>query len=222
MSACFRFCRILLARRSAVCALAAAGLFHVCSPLPVVAQQPPVKDNRYTVIDAEEGQRRMAAFRRQRLDGDYCFRFELEHLPRRGKSQRYYGTLWGSWNEQGPVSRIELAAEPGTALSQAGSRVEMIFQNGPQPSAWLRTAREADFHQLNDDALLQPILPGIAYTPFDLQMPLSLLGGVRLRGAGTGQVAHRPEFCHVPTGGDPGDGFRAYRHRRYLQCLAAY
>lgn len=166
-----RTLRFTFLSRSAVFGFAAVGLFYVCSALQAVAQQPPRNDTRYEVIDAEEGERRMAAFRRQRLDGDYCFRFELEHLPRRGKRVFYYGTMWGSWNEQGPVSRIKLSAEQGSRVAETNSVIEMIFQNGPQPKAWLRKARSDEFHELTGDALLQPILPGIVYTPFDLQMP---------------------------------------------------
>lgn len=166
-----RFFSISYFLRSAVLGFSAAGLFYVYAVSSACAQQPPRNDNRYEVIDAEEGERRMAAFRRQRLDGDYCFRFVLEHLPRRGKSVRYFGIMWGSWNEEGPISRIELSTEPESRLLESDSVLEMIFQNGPRPKAWLRSVRGDDFQELSGVALLQPILPDIVYTPFDLQMP---------------------------------------------------
>ena len=107
-----RFQFFILAR-SAGLVFATAGLFCVCLLVSVHGQQLHKEDKRYEVIDPVEGERRMVNFRRQRLDGDYCFHFELEHLPRRGESVRYYGTMWGSWNELGPLNRIELATEQG-------------------------------------------------------------------------------------------------------------
>ena len=99
--------------------------FYVCGPQALFAQQPPSRDNRYEVIDAEEGQRRIR-LPRQRLDGDYRFRFELEHCASRQKP-RYYGTMWGSWNELGPSAGLS-SQWNGTRLSQTDSCVEMIFQ----------------------------------------------------------------------------------------------
>lgn len=136
-----------------------------------VAQAPRKGDARYEEIDAEEGRRRLAHFRNQRLDGDYCFRFELEHLPRRAQKVRYSGTLWGSWNDVGPVTRLRLSVTPDVALLDAPKVVELLLQNGAEPSVWLRDSLAGDFKRLQGDELMRPILPGIVYSPFDLQMP---------------------------------------------------
>jgi len=156
---------------SAVFGIAVAGLFCALISTPLHGQRSLINDTRYEVIDAEEGERRMEHFRRQRLDGDYCFRFVLEHLPSKAKTVRYYGTMWGSWNERGPITRIELSTEPDTLQIDNDSCIEMIFQNGPEPEAWLRRSRKDEFVQLTGDALLEPVLAGIVYTPFDMQMP---------------------------------------------------
>ena len=89
-------------KRSAVFGFAVAGLFCVC-PAGFAHVAPREKtDSRYEEIDYEEGRTRLESFRAQRLDGDYCFRFQLEHMPRRAKTIRYRGTLWGTWNDLGP------------------------------------------------------------------------------------------------------------------------
>lgn len=160
-------------KRSAVFGLTAVGLFCTC--LPSHAQRAGgEKPSRFMDrIDAEEGMRRLADFRQQRLDGDFCFEFELEHKPRRARTVRYEGIMWGSWNELGPVTRFRLSqqGEDRVQRGHAPEAVELIIQNGVVAQAWIRRPGDADFHRLEGEALFEPLLPGLLYSPFDLQMP---------------------------------------------------
>jgi len=160
-------------RKSALAVGAAAGFFCVFLSSFGYAQERAgggVPD-RYEVIDREEGERRLHAFRNQRLDGDYCFRFELEHLPHRDKKVTYYGTLWGSWNQFGPVIRIQLHPKvKGHPDVEMIEPVDLIIQNGPSPKAWLKGSG-GDFNLLEGEALFAPVVSGVVYSPFDLQMP---------------------------------------------------
>lgn len=124
-------------------------------------------------IDAEEGARRLAEFRLQRLEGDYCFRFELEHKPRKARTVRYQGIMWGAWSESGPVTRFRVMPRQETFIADdvLVEAVELIIQNGVEPEAWIRYAESEDFRLLEGEALFEPILPGLLYSPFDLQMP---------------------------------------------------
>jgi hypothetical protein len=122
-----------------------------------------------SAINAEQGEQRMAAFRNQRLEGDFVFLFTLEQIPRRGESQLFSGIMWGSWNESGPVTRIRI--EPTSPVADAGGGVEAILQNGANPSAWTRTLPHGTFQKLQGADLFQPILEGLHYRWFDLQMP---------------------------------------------------
>jgi hypothetical protein len=124
-------------------------------------------------IDVEEGARRLAEFRLQRLDGDFCFEFELEYKPRRERTVRYEGMMWGSWNEVGPITRFRVlpAARNMTVGAEAVQPVELIIQNGRSPRAWIRRSQAEVFQLIEGDALFEPILPGLLYSPFDLQMP---------------------------------------------------
>lgn len=149
-------------------------------PLIASAQMPHHRDHRYEEIDDAEGARRLQAFRNQRLDGDFCFRFELEHLPRRGATERYLGTMWGSWNEEGPVTRIELSSESGHPQAR---RIDLILQNGPEPMAWSMDVESGDFVSLQGGAFFEPLLPGIVYTAFDLLMPFVYWSNYRYEGA---------------------------------------
>ena len=162
------FCRL----RSAVFGFAAAGL--LCACVPGAAKAPPRDDrpDRYEVIDPAEGAKRMAAFRALRLEGDFCFKFQLEQKPRRGKTTRYNGIMYGSWNSRGPVSRFVLYPEPvGHAAVVGRSPIELIVQNGADSEVWMRRQPTTPFIRIEDGALFQPIFDGVLYTPFDLQMP---------------------------------------------------
>jgi len=160
-------------KRSVAAVCAVSGFFCVFISAHSFAQRAGGEAaDRYKTIDPEEGGRRIANFRNQRLEGDYCFHFELEHLPRRGERVTYYGTMWGSWNEQGPVTRIQLLSNNQNPEGGAKSvAIELIIQNGPVPRAWSRLDANADFKLLRGDALYESVLPNVTYSAFDLQMP---------------------------------------------------
>lgn len=161
--------------RSAVLGFTAAGLFYACLPSVSVAQKAGAGGERfdpYKVIDQAEGAKRMAAFRSLRLEGDFCFKFQLKHKPRQGRTVRYNGVMYGSWNDRGPVSRFKLFPEKVTrGVSVESSPIEMIVQNGVAPEVWIRRPDSESFSLIGDDALFDPIFDGVLYTPFDLQMP---------------------------------------------------
>lgn len=164
-----------LLKGSALCGLAAAGLFCVCIPASAQERAGGERRSRFMDrIDQEEGAERLAVFRQQRLDGDFKFEFELQHKPRKSsRTIRYRGSMWGSWNEIGPVTRIQVFPAP-RARGEQGMQieaVELIIQNGVEPQAWIRRTEGGEFKLLHGDALFEPLLPGLLYSPFDLQMP---------------------------------------------------
>lgn len=162
--------RNVLSFRPMRCVPAVVGLFFVL--LPSLAQRPSndVVKPGMERIDEEEGVRRLEAFRRQRLEGDYVFEFQLEHKPRRARTVRYDGIMWGTWNDQGALTRLKvLSGEAEESMSPA--LVELIIQNGPEPSAWIRRDATKEFKPVQGEALFEPLLPGLVYSVFDLQMP---------------------------------------------------
>lgn len=160
--------------RSAVFGIAVAGLFFAL--LSGFARERAGGEQRSRFmnrIDAAEGAKRLAAFRAQRLVGDYCFEFTLEHKPRRGRTVRYEGMMWGSWNEIGPVTRFRITPKVDDAPLggvEAGP-VELIIQNGHSPEAWILSPGADRFRKIEGAQLFEPILPELLYSPFDLQMP---------------------------------------------------
>ena len=168
-----RWCRHL----PGVPGLRAAALFALTGmtvPCAAHAQQPenPLRDRFMEDIDPEEGERKLRAFRNQRLDGDYFFRFELEHLPRRARKSEYRGRMWGSWDESGPLTRIRVW--PGAEQTGDDRAPESwILRGGASLEAWHRQAKDGEFRKLEGDALFEPVFEGVLHTPFDLLMPFT-------------------------------------------------
>ena len=123
-------------------------------------------------VSPERAAEILSEFRNQRLAGDFSFKFELEHLPRRGRTTLFAGQIWGTWQHSRPVLRVHLRPVTGDLHAAA---VSMLSRNGPTPKIW--TMREnpgiepTGPQEVTGGDLLEPILDGMLYSPFDLQMP---------------------------------------------------
>lgn len=107
-------------------------------------------------------------FRTQRWGGEFSFKFELKHMPRRGDTSLYSGQLWAKWNIKRPLTRIEVYGLPGQGIPS----VKLLVENGPDPQAWSTgTGASPQVEILSDADLFTPLMPGVTVTPFDLQMP---------------------------------------------------
>lgn len=188
--------------RPMCCAFAVIGLFFVLATggYAQFPERPGVNDAKTAMerIDAEEGARRLDAFREQRLQGDYVFEFQLEHKPRKARTVRYDGTMWGSWNEQGAITRFSIS----TGASGADTDLELLVQNGRAPKAWSRQNASGDFKLIKGADLFKPLLPGLVYSVFDLQMPFIFWDDFVYEGpalVGASRIAQR--FLMIPPEG---------------------
>lgn len=112
--------------------------------------------------DAREAAELIEKFRNSGIPGEYYLEFELRSLPRRGEGRTFHGRWWGSRNEQGVVTRIEL-------LDAEGTPHRLLLQNGERSAVWrLEDGRPVE---LDIAALMAPLVPGIEISAFDLQMP---------------------------------------------------
>lgn len=145
------------------------------APSISVAQRPMQDDLRsrtMETLDASDASQLLAFFKAQRLEENFCFHFQLRQKPRRGRSVDYEGVMYGSWNEEGPVSRYRLYPNAiGDVSPVDTSPIEIIVQNGRLPRVWMRHRDAEAFTLVEDASLFKPIFDGILYTPFDLQMP---------------------------------------------------
>lgn len=116
-------------------------------------------------INQTEGRKRIESFRQWRYNGDYSFKFDMKHMPRRGRGKTFQGVLWGSWNPAGPVMRMELW--PGNAPN---IKAKFLIQSGPEPKVWIQQPNEPGVHQLSEKEFFEPLFEGVTYTPFDMLM----------------------------------------------------
>ena len=118
-------------------------------------------------LDPAEGQRVIEQFRRIGLAGDFAFAVELIHEPRRAATETYTGTVVGTWG-QAPQTRLDLAP------LEVGAPPRRYLQwNGVQPVLWTVDweASPPAVVQITGESLYRPLVPGITFTPYDLQMP---------------------------------------------------
>lgn len=141
----------------------------------------------------EEAQQILETFRRQRTRGDFVFDFAFVHLPHRGQSVAWNGTMYGTWTPEGP--RLRVLLEP---YEREGRVLQWILWGGESPQAWRLTA-EGQVETLEAGALEKPVLPGLNYTLSDLLMPYAYWQDVhyedsrRLRGRPAHVFLLRPD-----------------------------
>ncbi len=110
----------------------------------------------------EEAARLIEQFRGSGIPGDHYLEFELRQIPRRGEGPTFQGRWWGSRNDQGAVTRIELT-------DTQGGPQRLLLQNGEQAQVWrLQDGRPVE---VGVAQLMAPLLPGVEISAFDLQMP---------------------------------------------------
>lgn len=110
----------------------------------------------------QEAARLIEQFRNSGIPGEYFLEFELRSLPRRGEGRTFLGRWWGSRNEQGAITRIE--------LTDAESVVHrLLLQNGERPGVWRYTNGRAV--EVGIAEIMTPLIPGLEVSAFDLQMP---------------------------------------------------
>jgi hypothetical protein len=119
-------------------------------------------------------------FRRSVYAEPIYLEFDLRQMPRRGDERLFHGRLWGARNGLGPITRFELDAGRG------GPARRILVQGGPDGALWVSDGPGAGSR--DEKALLEPLVPGVEMTPFDLQMPylywldVELTGEQRVRG----------------------------------------
>ena len=149
------FCALLGLGLAAVSPAGAQHKSHRAEPRFVSSGEP----------DPARGREVMSAFRKLGLPGDYFMEFDLEVLPRRGKRSTVLGRMWGSRNEVGPITRVDLAA------TTAVPRTQLITQNGPNAAAWRHIESiDTDATELDQTAIMED-MAGTGLRIFELQMP---------------------------------------------------
>jgi hypothetical protein len=116
--------------------------------------------------------------------------FDLREMPRRGDERVFHGRFWGSRNDRGPVTRIELDVGKG------GFTHRFLVQGGPDGAIW--TSDSGRPGVLSEDTALAPLLPGVEMTPFDV-LPMPYLYWLDADMVGVGRIRGRPAYTYVFT-----------------------
>jgi hypothetical protein len=168
------------------------GLALTAHAQPRFVPQP--EYGQFGAPDQAEGRRVLEEFRAKGITGiagDYFLEFELHVLPRRGDERVLSGQLWGTRNEQGPLSRVAIVTD-----ATKKTELYLLVQNGPSPTGWSWDGVNAA-KSLDVAALFAPVA-GTNLTVFDLQRPFlywpdfDYQGLTRLRGRPTHQFLLHP------------------------------
>jgi len=168
-----------------------SGLALAAHAQPRFLPQP--EYGQFGAPDQAEGRRVLEEFRAKGIAGDYFLEFELNVLPRRGDGRVLTGQLWGTRNDQGPLSRVAIVTD---AVKK--TELHLLVQNGPAPAGWSWDGSGAP-KPLDVATLFAPVA-GTNLTVFDLQMPFlywpdfAYQGLTRMRGRPTHQfLVHPPK-----------------------------
>lgn len=108
----------------------------------------------------------LAGFRAARMAGGFCMKFNIAHRPRRSDDVEFCtGTLYGTWDDAGPLFRVEIARAAAPAEKKS-----FILRGGKNPELW--TLGDGGNAPVRIDGnVTAPFFDGFIFTPFDLQTP---------------------------------------------------
>lgn len=108
----------------------------------------------------------MEGFRNYRASGDQRMRFTLTHAPRRGDETTYSGELCATWTDGGRLVRLEI----GGKNDPAANRRRYLIVDGVSPAVYALSGGKP---VRADENAMSPLLPGLVFTPYDLQLPFT-------------------------------------------------
>lgn len=153
---------------------------HGSDPLDTLGENP----------NQEDGWEVLRKFRSLGISGDYSFRFQLQIMPRREKTRKVAGVLYGTMNDLGPLTRVDVVVEEASVDSQAKfvpeKTVRLLLQNGVLSNAFMQVDGENGgvprVVETND--YFHPIAES-NFTVFDLLMPYTYWQRFRYEGRTT-------------------------------------
>lgn len=123
-------------------------------------------DDEFRTLKKEEAAKVLADFRNYRAKGDQRMRFVITHAERRSDDEtRYAGELCATWGRAGMVTRLDIRPE-GKPASATRS---FLIVNGDSPALY-EIGPDGQPRRADAD-VLKPLLPGLIFTPYDLQLP---------------------------------------------------
>lgn len=133
---------------------------------PSYAQRARRVDTSVRPLSADGARERWAEFLASRPVKDYCFKFDMVHLPRKSEGVDYFGYVWGR-HVSGDTyfMRLKIAKK-----SDEKKSAEFLFvsENGVCKMFKKTGGKVVEIPQSD---WFKPILDGLVYTPFDFAAP---------------------------------------------------
>jgi len=121
--------------------------------------------NDFRRLSETEAAAVLDGFRGYRMRNGFCFKFNIEHYLRKSDESEFCtGKIFGQWDSNGPVFRIEIAR--ATAPDQ---KKHYLLRGGKSPELWTLDAENRPVRI--DSEATEPFFENLIFTPFDLQTP---------------------------------------------------
>lgn len=134
--------------------------------VPAFSQRARRVDTSVRPLSADDASERWSEFLASRPAKDYCFKFDMAHLPRKSESVEYFGYVWGRHVSGGTYfMRLKIAKK-----SDENKSAEFLFisENGVCKMFKKTGGKIGEIPQSD---WFKPILDGLVYTPFDFAAP---------------------------------------------------
>ncbi|MBR6797792.1 MAG: outer membrane lipoprotein-sorting protein [Opitutales bacterium] len=113
-------------------------------------------------LSPSDAEKVLSEFRAYRMAGDFCMKFEITHYLRKSdETESCAGTLYGTWEKNVPVLRIE--------LEQGDVKKSFLLRGGTAPELWTLDAENRPVRM--DKSSTDPFFEHLIFTPFELQTP---------------------------------------------------
>lgn len=158
--------KLRLAALAPLALLATGVSVHHARAQGIATDFPSDAGGEFRTLNKADSAKVLADFRNYRVKGDQRLRFTITHAERGADDDtRYTGEMCATWGAAGMVTRLDIRPEgkPDSALRR------FLIVNGASPAVY---ALDDDGKPRRADAdALKPLLPGLVFTPYDLQMP---------------------------------------------------
>lgn len=116
-------------------------------------------------LSPQEAASVLSGFRNYRMAGDFVMKFNITHYLRKGDdTETYTGAMYGTWDANGPILRIEIAHAGIPATKKS-----FLLRGGKAPELWTLNAEKQVVRV--DNSSTEPFFENLIFTPFDLQTP---------------------------------------------------
>ncbi len=150
----------------------------------------PIGD-KITPLTQAEASERWKEFSQQGNLSDYCMRFTLTHILRKGDESQIFGTILGS----------QIGDKTYTRIIFDSPRLEYLLLNSPnEKKVW--KFENGKISELPSSEWQKPFLKGCIYSPFDILIPYKYWSAKYVGADRIGQAVHyfdatNPDFKNV-------------------------